>query len=305
MIANTRSCFKIIAAAALCTALVFPAAAQQVVARVNGEPITAIDLAQRMKLLQVSSGGKAASRQQALEELIDQELKLQTARRYKMDVTDAEVSQQFAAVASRTGTDVSSFSRQLDGMGVGANAFKRKLRADIAWNAIVRGKFQSALQVRDRDVTDALRAQGKGDQGSNTYTLRPILFVVPRGAAPAAFEARKRDAEALRARVQSCDDAIRLGRGLRDTVVREQITRNSADVGSKQRDILDQTPVGRMTAPDITQNGVEVFAICSKVASKGSVAERDLRDQMMGERVSEQGKRYLRQLRKQSQVQIP
>ena len=55
---------------------------------------------------------------------------------------------------------------------------------------------------------------------------------MPRGAAPTAFEARKREAEALRARFQSCDEGLRLAMTLPDVAVRETITRQSADLGA-------------------------------------------------------------------------
>src|SRR5262245_54909599 len=63
-----------------------PAAAQQVVVVVNGDPITAIDIAQRTKLLQISTH-RTPSRQEVLDELIDEKLKLQVAKRYKLEVT--------------------------------------------------------------------------------------------------------------------------------------------------------------------------------------------------------------------------
>src|SRR5687768_5735242 len=80
--------------AAFC-APALPAAAQQIVARVNGEPITAVDVAQRTRLIQVGGGGqgKAPSRQEVINELIDEQLKIQTARRYRMEITDTEIEQ--------------------------------------------------------------------------------------------------------------------------------------------------------------------------------------------------------------------
>ncbi|BAT60962.1 chaperone SurA precursor [Variibacter gotjawalensis] len=300
-----RNRFLGLAALAICTTIVAaPASAQQVVARVNGDPITAVDLAQRLRLLQVSGGGKAATRQAALDELIEQELKLQTARRYKIEVSEAEINQQLASIASRVGGDIAAFGRQLQGAGLSLSSFKRKIQADIAWNGIVRGKFQSRLQVRERDVTDAIRAKGQNDGTAYTFTLRPVLLVVPNGSNPAVYESRKREAEGLRARFQSCDEGLQLARGLRDVVVREQLTRSSADVGAKQREILESTAVGKLTPPDITSSGIELFAVCNKVAGKGSVAETDMRQQMMGERISDEGKKYLRELRRQSSIQI-
>src|SRR5215211_7246261 len=75
------------------------AAAQQVVARINGDPITAIDIAQRSKLIQVSAH-KTPTRQEVIDELIDEKLKLQTAKRYKLEITDTEVDDAFKNIAN-------------------------------------------------------------------------------------------------------------------------------------------------------------------------------------------------------------
>ena len=53
---------------------------------------------------------------------------------------------------------------------------------------------------------------------------------------------------------------------LPDVAVRETITRQSADLGQQQRDVLNNTPVGRLTPPEVTPQGVEVFAVCQQDA---------------------------------------
>src|SRR5262245_56457144 len=57
------------------------ARAQGVVVLVNGDPITNFDIEQRGKLLQVS-GQKTPSRQELIEELINEKLKIQLLKRY-------------------------------------------------------------------------------------------------------------------------------------------------------------------------------------------------------------------------------
>lgn len=81
-------------------AAISPAGAQQVVAIVNGEPITAVDIVQRTRLIQISTH-KTADRQTVLNELIDEKLKLQIAKRYKLDITDTEVDNAFNGIAHR------------------------------------------------------------------------------------------------------------------------------------------------------------------------------------------------------------
>ena len=281
--------------------------AQQVVARVNGDPITAVDVAQRSRLIQASTR-KAPSQKEVLDELIDEQLKVQTARRYKMEISDADVDNVISGMASRMRATPAQFAQALGGSGISINALKRKIRADLAWNQIVRGKFHGNLQVREREVAALAlsRKKGEKDAVSYEYTLRPILLVVPRGAGEGAFETRRREADALRNRFQNCEEGLRLARGLRDVAVRDQIIRSSGDLSAKLREVLDATEVGRVTPPDITPQGVEVFALCDKKQAKGgdSGAERDVREELFGERFSAQGKQYLQQLRRSASIEF-
>jgi peptidyl-prolyl cis-trans isomerase SurA len=286
-------------------ALAPPAIAQQIIARVNGEPITAVDVAQRTRLIQIGGGqGKAPSRQEVINELIDEQLKIQTARRYRMEITDTEVDQVLSTMASRMRANRSQFEKALSSAGVSINALKRKLKADLAWNNIVRGKFQATMTLREKDVDLAARERGK-EGTSYLYTLRPVLFVIPRGARDGAIEARRKEAEALRNRFQGCEQGLQLARGLKDVAIRDPILRSSGDFSAKQREVIDQTQVGRLTPPDITPSGVEVFAVCEKKEGKGaSGAERDVREQMLGERFNTQGQRYLKELRRSAAIEM-
>ena len=94
-----------------------PVSAQQIVARVNGEPITAVDVAQRTRLIQASTH-KVPSRQEVLDELIDEQLKLQTGRRYRLEVSDAEVDGTLAGMAQRMRANPEQFEQALGQTGI-------------------------------------------------------------------------------------------------------------------------------------------------------------------------------------------
>src|SRR6478735_6607200 len=89
-----------IAAAAAMILTVLPAAApaQQVLVVVNGDPITAFDIEQRTKLNQLTNN-KTSPRNEVIEELIEEKLKLQLLKRYMIEGMDAEVDQAYAGMA--------------------------------------------------------------------------------------------------------------------------------------------------------------------------------------------------------------
>jgi peptidyl-prolyl cis-trans isomerase SurA len=306
MLAKAKKLHRLLTALALIAAAgAGPAYAQEIVVRVNGDPITAVDVAQRSRLIQVSTH-KSPPRQEVIDELIDERLKMQTARRYRIEISDAEVSTVVANMASRMRVNSEQFAKALGGAGISINSLRRKLRADLAWNQIVRGKFGNNLQVRDREIQDIISRRNEGKSGATyEYTLRPILLVVPRGAGDAAFLARRREAEGLRSRFQNCEAGLALARGLRDVAIREPISRRSGDLSAKLREVLDSTKIGGLTPPEVTPSGIEVFALCERREARGDTGlERDVREQLFGERFAAEGKQYLRQLRKSSSIQF-
>jgi peptidyl-prolyl cis-trans isomerase SurA len=295
------------AAAALAALLLLayqgPARAQ-IVALVNGEPITALDIAQRTRLIQLSTQ-KLPGRQEVLEELIDDKLKVTLAKRYMADVPKREIDGTYAGMARRAGMSPDQFGKMIGQAGITVDALKARITADWMWSQIIRGKFKSSLQIGEKEVAVKL-GDNKGDGAGFDYSLRPILFLVPRGAAPGAFEARKKEAESLRGRFQTCNEGLRQAMTLPDVVVREAITRQSTDLPQQQRDLLNNTPVGKLTPPDVTAQGVEVFAVCRKTPAVGgdTPREREVRDTMYQERYQALSKKYLKELRAQALIEI-
>jgi peptidyl-prolyl cis-trans isomerase SurA len=285
-------------------AMVRPAGAQ-VVVLVNGQPITAYDIEQRSRLMQLATH-KAPSRQQVIDELIDDKLKLDAAKRYSVEISDSDVDNAFANMARSARASPEQFAKGLAGAGIDANSLKARLRADIAWAQIVRGKFQSSLQVGERDILAALETRKKEDDDVGyEYTLYPIMFVVPRGSPQGLVETRMREAEALRARFQSCNEGLPFARALRDVAVREPVRRNSADLAPQLRATLDKVPVGSLTSAEVTSGGIELFAVCDKKqVTTDTPGKRQVREELFSQRFQQQAKRYLKELRQGAMIEM-
>ena len=295
-----------IAAACVFAAMAAPsrALAQHVVLIVNGEVITDYDIDQRTKFNTLSTH-KTPPRQDVIEELIDEKLKVQIARRYKLDITDNDVDSSYADMAKRMHLTADQLTQTLAQNGIDAKTLKARVRADLNWQYIIRGKFQSSLQVSEKSVLDEIETQKKSDGGDvgYDYTLRPILFVVPRGNT-ALQESRRKDAEALRARFSTCDTGLLFARSLRDVAIREPITKNSSELVPALRQILDKTEIGHLTPPETTAQGIELFALCEKKETKSDTPEkRQARDKIFSEQFQAKAKNYLRELRRQMMIE--
>ena len=273
------------------------AGAQQIVVIVNGEPITALDIEQRTKLNQLSTH-KAPPRQEVIDELINEKLKVREAKKWGLNVSNSEVDGAFASMASRMRITPEQLTEQLAKSGVHVATLKARIKSDLAWPQLVRGRYQASLQIGEKDLLIAM--ENTSDDTGYDYTLRPILFLVPTGSSDTFVEGRKREAEALRGRFQGCEEGLNFARALRDVAVREQVIRSSADIPPALRKVLDGIEVGRLTPPEVTKYGVEMFAICAKreSAADNTPGRRQARENVMAQRYEERSKQYLQELRR-------
>ncbi len=292
-------------AAAVMLAVPSSARSQQVVAFVNGQPITTLDVEHRSKFIQLSTK-KPPTRKEVLDSLIDEILEVAEAKRYSVEVPDLEVEKSYSAVATRMGVDAPRLTQILVSSGASADTLKRRLRAQIAWTNLVRGRYRASLEIRDKDVEAQLELHkpAEKDEVGYEYIMRPVVLIVPRGSPEAAYEARKRDADALRARFQNCNDGISFARALPDVAVRDQVSKYSAELAQQLREILDSTGVGHLTPPETTAEGVQMFAICDKRETKSdSPGMKEIRDQMFQQKFGAQAKRYLETLRRAAMIE--
>ena len=295
------------AGAVFAAALLAPAmASAQVVVIANGSPITELDIRQRNKLMTLSSKTKTvATRQQTIQELIDDRLKIAKGRSYGLEVSDADVDNAFADMARRQRISPQQFAQVLDNGGISASAVKARIRAEMTWSQLVRGRYSSSLQVGDADVANVLKSN---NQSENTvgyvYTLYPVTVIVPNGSSAAVIDARRQMAENLRGRFNNCKSGLALARALRDVAVREPITKSSADLPEPFRDLLAKLEVGRLSSPDVTAQGLQMFALCDKKETTAeSPAKRELREKIFSSRFDAESKKYLEEIRRQAMIE--
>ncbi|ABD07182.1 conserved hypothetical protein [Rhodopseudomonas palustris HaA2] len=306
---TTKFSFRIFAAALCCAVASWSgiglARAQSVAVMVNGEPITNFDIEQRSKLDKLSN--QSRTRQQVLDELIDEKVKIREGKKFGVNPSDSDIDSSFASMSSRMRMSPDQMVKMLAAQGIRPGTLKSKIKAEMVWTSLVRGRFKDSLLVGEKDIQAQLAAKG-GDDKSTTesfeYQMRPVVLIVSRGSGAGAVEARRKEAEALRSRVQSCADADRIFKALPNAAIRATVVKTSADLPPALREILDKTPVGQMTAPEATKQGVEMVALCSrKPTTADTPMKREIREKMYAEKFQAKSKDYLRESRNAAMIE--
>ena len=104
--------------------------AQSVAAMVNGEAITNFDIDQRIKLTQLTTR-KAISRQEALDELINDKLKIKEGKKYGLDMSSSDIDGAYGNMASRMRLNPEQLNKTLEGHGIRPETLKGRIKADI------------------------------------------------------------------------------------------------------------------------------------------------------------------------------
>ena len=84
---------------------------------VNGEPITNYDIEQRTKL-NVLSTHKPPTRQEVIDELIDEKVKIKEAKKFGVDPTASDIDAVVRAMSSRMRITPEQLTKSLESQGI-------------------------------------------------------------------------------------------------------------------------------------------------------------------------------------------
>jgi len=281
-----------------------PLSAQTVAVMVNGEPITNFDIEQRTKLNFLTTR-QQMPRQDVINELISEKVKVKEAKKFGVDPGTSDIDEAYSGMSSRMRITSDQLTKTLEAQGIRPETLKARLKAEMVWTSLVRGRYKESLQVGEKDVAAVAQEGGEAIQSEAfEYKMQPIVLIVPRGSAPTAIELRKKEAENLRERVQTCEQANAYFKTMQNAAIRDSVTKTSADLPVPLRELLDKTPIGHLTPPEITKQGVEMVALCDRKPTKiDSPKKREIRDKMYAQKYEAKSKAYLDEIRKAAMIE--
>jgi peptidyl-prolyl cis-trans isomerase SurA len=278
--------------------------AQAILAMANGDPITAFDVEQRIKLIKLTEH-RTATPKEVLEILINDRLKVKEGRKYGLELSGSDLDEQYNDMARRLRMPPEQLTKALESQGIRPDTLKARIKADITWTQLVRGRYQQALLVGEKEVQLALNSSTPSDsktaESSFEYSMRPVVLLVTGG--DVTVETRRKEAEALRAKVQTCDEAAEIFRNLRSAVIRDSVSKTSADLPPALRTLLDTTPVGHLTPPEVTRQGIEMVALCERKPTTDTPEKKKVRDELYAKKYEIQAKKYLDSLRRGAMIE--
>ncbi|WP_336082615.1 peptidylprolyl isomerase [Thalassospira sp. CH_XMU1448-2] len=145
-------------------ALGTPAKAQSpvgVAAVVNDDPISIIDLVERIKLVAVSSNIQMTPEKsneiapQILQQLINETLQMQEAERRGIEVTDADIARGKSMIEQNAGLPDGKLDAFLEQRRIAPGTIENQIRPQVAWQKLL-GSMRSQIEISDAEIDDNL-----------------------------------------------------------------------------------------------------------------------------------------------------
>jgi peptidyl-prolyl cis-trans isomerase SurA len=168
-----------------------------IVATVNGKIITRYELEAQMRPVYEQIRGRVLSadeqrqvetyRRQALDRMIDDQLILQDAERYKLKISDVEVADQIKDFREKRQLSDEEFKKQLEKQHMSYADFERNMRRDLIKHRLIGGLVTSKVVVTDTEVQQEYEA--RKSEFSKDSSVQLALILLPAGVSAQELKA--------------------------------------------------------------------------------------------------------------------
>ncbi|MEO3387708.1 SurA N-terminal domain-containing protein [Mesorhizobium sp. CAU 1741] len=270
---------------------------------VNNVPVTSYDIQRRVALLRLQNT-RGNVQQVAADQLIDQTLRAAEMTRMNIRISDDQVGDAYERFARSNNMSTSQMDQVLNQSGVTKAHFREFIRSQMGWSQVLnaRNRGSAGGKMSEQEVVQRMLQQGGEKPSATEYMLQQVIFVVPAAERGAKLGTRKREAEAMRQRFQSCESTREFARGLIDVTVRDLGRVLEPELPPDWAERIKATNAGAATTVQETERGVEFIGICSaREVSDDRVAQMVMQSEE-GAGGDEASEKLTKELRDKAQI---
>ncbi|WP_169568759.1 peptidylprolyl isomerase [Sneathiella limimaris] len=156
---------------------------QKIVAIVNDDVISGYDVIQRINL-NIFMAGLPANNQTrqrlvptVIRTLIDDQLKIQEAKRLNTEPTDAEINAAIENFEKRFNIRSGQFEGAMRSVRVDPETVVHQIRAALGWDKLIRRRIVPRINVTEAEI-QAMQDRLRENKGKNEYLLREIFLPI-------------------------------------------------------------------------------------------------------------------------------
>jgi peptidyl-prolyl cis-trans isomerase SurA len=242
------------------------------------------------------------ARKQALDEIIDERLKMQEAKKLSVVAADDEVDRVIAGMAERNKMTAPQFAEHISKMGANITVMRERIRASLSWSDVIRRKFGHQITVASRDV-DRMVASSEG-QDDVELRIHRVLLNLPVKEDQKRLTQRLSDAEQLRTKFTGCKSMETMARGVPGARFDNLGDRRPSSLPEPTRSLLLAAHDEELLPATIGENGVELWAVCGRKVVKAADTKRETAQNELRQKEFEiLSKKHLNDLRTDAHIE--
>jgi peptidyl-prolyl cis-trans isomerase SurA len=260
---------------------------------------------QKQALEHARAGLVPKFRKDAKEELIEERLKIQAARKLGIVVSDEDVKAILKDIAGRNKMSLEQFTQHLKGSGVDIATMGERFRAQKAWRDMIGRRYGAQVAVSQRDV-DKMLSESAVEAGEDTVELQvqKVALTLPGKIDQPSLTKRYAEAEALRRRLSGCKGMADLAKSVPDTRFDDMKFVKPGSIAEPMRSMLLSAKDGDVLPPVTTSGGVEIYAVCGRRGMAGNEERRGAAmAQLQAKELDIFSKRHLRNIRQEANIE--
>jgi peptidyl-prolyl cis-trans isomerase SurA len=274
-----------------------PVPIDRVVAVVNNEVVTRIELDDQLKLAtrQLVRQGtplpqKELLEKQLLERMVTTRVLQQYAKETGLRIEESQVDRAVARIAQDNKMDASTFRQAVVDDGTDWDRFREDVRNELMISRLRDREVESRVVVSDSEVEAWLRAQAASGR-NDEYSLLHILVTVPEAASPDQIQARRARAEDALAKLKGGADFLQVSSTVSDAPNALQGGdlgwRNAGRLPNLFAQAVAALKVGDLTSILRSPNGFHILKVAGKRSNEQPVVVRQTHARHVLVRVNE------------------
>lgn len=239
----------------------------------------------------------------ALDELIDERLKLQEAKKLNVVASDEDVAKIVRSLAEKNKVTEAQFAQNLAGMGADIDGMRARFRAMLSWNDVIRRKFGHQIAITERDV-DRIVSQGPAGEDQVELQVQRVTLAIPEKINQKLVAQRMAEAEGIRGKFKDCKSMSSLAGSVTNAKFDDMGQRKPSSLTEPTKSLLLSAKDGEMIPPTVGTGGVELYAVCGRQTIKADEQKRTAAQEELRQKEFELlAKRHLQNLRQDALIE--
>lgn len=225
--------------------------ADAIVAVVNSEVITRVELIERMRMVESRMKGQGVAmppqaefQKQLLERLIVDRAQLQLAKEFGIKVDDVMLDRAVARIAEQNKMSMQEFRNQIEREGMTFARFREEIREEIIMQRLREREVDNKIQISESEIDTYLGTEAEARPAQDEINLAQILVRTPENASAEQINERRLRAEEVLKQLKAGGDFAKLAATYSDSTD----ALKGGDLGWRNQDRLPQLFLDAVTS---------------------------------------------------------